>query len=252
MITIDPNNICYVFDVDGTLTKPREKMNPKFAKEFSLWMDNKQCFIATGSDFIKLKHQIPENILKKFNAAFCCMGNEVRDTSNDSILSKSKFLIPDELNEDLAEILQNSPFPSRTGNHLEFRTGMLNFSIVGRNANKDERKEYNSWDSQSEERKNIASFINKKYPTLEASIGGSISIDIIEHGCDKGQVVHALENNGATKIVFIGDKCFPGGNDYGIVRELEKSSLAYEWYNVSGIEDTLNLIRINKVFQGGK
>ena len=156
------------------------------------------------------------------------------------------------MNEDLAEILQNSPFPNRTGNHLEFRTGMLNFSIVGRNANKDERKEYNSWDSQSEERKNIASFINKKYPTLEASIGGSISIDIIEHGCDKGQVVHALENNGATKIVFIGDKCLPGGNDYGIVRELEKSSLAYEWYNVSGVEDTLNLIRINKVFQGGK
>jgi len=61
-----------------------------------------------------------------------------------------------------------------------------------------------------------------------------------------------LENAGATKVVFVGDRCNPGGNDYGIIRELQKSDLAFEWYNVAGPADTLRLLRTNKVFDGGK
>ena len=33
---IDANKICYIFDVDGTLTEPREKISTTFAKEFNL------------------------------------------------------------------------------------------------------------------------------------------------------------------------------------------------------------------------
>jgi hydroxymethylpyrimidine pyrophosphatase-like HAD family hydrolase len=129
---------------------------------------------------------------------------------------------------------------------------MINFSTVGRNADFEQRKTYNLWDQTERERETIAEFINENYPTLNATVGGSISIDIIEEGCDKGQVVHYLENAGATKIVFVGDKCYPGGNDHGIIRELQKSNLAFEWYNVDGPEETLRLLRTNKVFDGGK
>jgi len=129
---------------------------------------------------------------------------------------------------------------------------MVNFSIVGRRADVAERISYNRWDSTSREREKIVNFINKNYPTLNASIGGEISIDIIQEGCDKGQVVHMLENAEAKKIVFVGDRCFPGGNDWGIIRELKKTSIAFEWYRVSGPKDTLSLLRTNKVFDGGK
>lgn len=251
MITVDPNKICYVFDVDGTLTQPREQISDSLANEFLLWSTNKQCFIATGSDFEKTKQQVPWDILDCFESIFCCMGNEVRNNLG-SIIHKSDFIIPDCLDRDLAEILQNSKCPIKTGNHIEFRTGMINFSTVGRNADFEQRKTYNLWDQDEREREKIASFINEKYPTLNATVGGSISIDIIEEGCDKGQIVHYLENAGATKVVFVGDKCFPGGNDYGIVRELEKSNLAFEWYNVHSPEETLALLRTNKVFDGGK
>ena len=251
MITIEPNKICYIFDVDGTLTEPRQQMADSFANEFLLWSLQKQCFIATGSDFDKTKQQVPWDVLDCFKNIFCCMGNEIRN-SIGQVLKKSEFVIPDLLNEDLKIILQNSKCPIKTGTHIEFRTGMINFSTVGRNADFEQRKLYNLWDNQHNERQEIVDYINKKYPTLNASVGGTISIDIIEEGCDKGQIVHYLENSGATKIVFVGDKCYPGGNDYGIIRELEKSDLAFEWYNVEGPKDTIRLLRTNKVFDGGK
>ena len=179
------------------------------------------------------------------------MGNEVRD-NNGKILEKSHFIIPEELDTDLQNILKNSKYHKKVGNHIEFRTGMVNFSILGRRATLKQRKEYNLWDQKNLERKQIAEFINKNYPTLNASVGGSISIDIIEEGRDKGQIVNWLENQGAHKIVFVGDKCFPGGNDWGIIRELKKSNLAFEWYQVNGPHETLALLRTNKVFDGGK
>tara|TARA_B100000085_G_scaffold235775_1_gene224152 strand:- start:4181 stop:4936 length:756 start_codon:yes stop_codon:yes gene_type:complete len=251
MITVEPNKICYIFDVDGTLTEPRVKVKNSFAKEFVAWAKNKQLFISSGSDYDKISEQITKEMLATFKNLFCCMGNEVRGEKG-KVISKSQFIIPDELNDDLSQILQNSAFSYRTGNHLEFRTGMLNFSIVGRNATSTQREEYLKWDTFHKERSKIADFINRKYPTLEASVGGSISIDIIELGCDKGQTIHFLENAGAKKVVFVGDRCYPGGNDYGIIRELKKSNLAFEWYQVENPQETLALLRTNKVFDGGK
>lgn len=251
MITVEPNNVCYIFDVDGTLTEPRKKMDPSFANEFLSWMKDKQCFLASGSDYNKIREQVPWDILDEFKNLFCCMGNEVRG-DHGKVLSKSNFVIPDTLNDELGRILENSPYPVKTGKHLEFRIGMVNFSIVGRNANFAQRAAYNEWDTKTGERDSIANFINNNYPTLNASVGGSISIDILEEGCDKGQVIHHLTNAGASKVVFVGDRCYPGGNDWGIIRELKKSDLAFEWYQVENPQETLALIRVNKVFDGGK
>jgi len=248
---IDPNKICYIFDVDGTLTIPRVRMDPSFAVDFLGWAESKQLFIATGSDFEKTEQQLPREILSCFQRIFCCMGNEVRNGEGISI-EKSKFAIPEELDKTLQTILKDSLYPNRTGNHIEFRTGMVNFSIVGRNATPEERSHYNEWDNLNQERIEIADFVNKMYPTLNASVGGSISIDIIEKGKDKGQVISYLEKAGAAKVVFVGDKCFPGGNDFGIIRELKRSDLAFEWYQVDSPKETLSLLRTNKVFSVSK
>ena len=161
------------------------------------------------------------------------MGNEVR-ASNGETLFQRDINIPPDLIEDLVRKMQISKYKIRTGNHIEIRTGMINFSIVGRNANDAERKHYNIWDSENKERKYIANQINEYYKDLDASVGGSISIDIIEKGKDKGQIVQPLVDLGYKKIIFYGDKCLPGGNDYGIVRELEKQKIDISWHNVKG------------------
>ena len=90
MITIEPNKVCYLLDVDGTLTEHRQQISDSFANEFILWSMQKQCFIATGSDFEKTKQQVPWDILDCFENIFCCMGNEVRNNLGQ-ILKKSDF-----------------------------------------------------------------------------------------------------------------------------------------------------------------
>ena len=93
------------------------------------------------------------------------MGNETRSPSG-LIIEKSEFVIPDDLDCDLTKVLESSSYLNKTGNHIEFRTGMINFSTVGRNATKPERTHYNEWDQIMKEREKIVDFINKKYPTL--------------------------------------------------------------------------------------
>ena len=246
---IDPNKVCYIFDVDGTLTEPRQSILEEHKNIFTEWAKGKQCFISTGSDFVKVREQLDQETLDCFKLIYCCMGNETRK-SDGFIVRKNNFLVPDELNRDLEDFIRHSLYEHRTGRHFEIRTGMLNFSIVGRNATPEQRKEYYEWDKFVNERHKMANFINDKFPDLEASVGGSISIDIIQKGCDKGQVVHNLISQGAEKIVFVGDRCFPGGNDYGIIRELKETNIVYEWYNVTSPNETYRLIKENKVFGG--
>ena len=48
-------NKCFLFDVDGTLTEPRQRMTEEFALFFSDWMEGKDVFLVSGSDFPKIK-----------------------------------------------------------------------------------------------------------------------------------------------------------------------------------------------------
>ena len=46
---------CYIFDVDGTLTEPRQHIDADFAREFIKWAyerhrEDDHIYIATGSD----------------------------------------------------------------------------------------------------------------------------------------------------------------------------------------------------------
>ena len=63
---IDSNKTCFVFDVDGTLSEPRQKVKQDHKDFFINWAKDKQCFIATGSDFTKVREQIDIDMLNYF------------------------------------------------------------------------------------------------------------------------------------------------------------------------------------------
>jgi len=230
------------------LTRPRERMSQDFEFIFKDWARTREVVLATGSDYSKTVQQVPQEVLDLCNLVFCCMGNEVRN-SDGVLIDKNTFDIPCELEEELKRFLDNSEYPEKVGRHLEYRTGMVNFSVVGRNANHEQRKRYNLWDKVNKERLKISGYINANYKEIESSVGGSISIDIIHRGSDKGQVISYLNNLKVQRVVFVGDRCFPGGNDYGIVREMESSDLVYEWFNVQSVQETMDLILNDPVFK---
>ena len=60
--------------------------------------------------------------------------------------------------------------------------------------------------------------VETTFPHLEASIGGQISIDIYPKGKNKSQILDDVKGD----ITFFGDRCELGGNDYPIVRMLDR------------------------------
>ena len=239
----------YLFDVDGTLTPPRQPMDENFVEEFLEWINDgdRPVCLVTGSDMEKVKEQIPEDILHACKGSFTCMANQY--WVRNKLVYQVSFLPSRKLITDLEIYLeQGSEYHDRTGNHIEVRPGMINFSVVGRDANQKQRKEYNQWDEHHKEREDIVEYVTQAYPHLEASIGGSISVDIYPIGNDKSQAIKYLCVDAPdANFIFVGDRTEPGGNDHAIVEELEE----YEdslWFKVGDWEDTRQLIRENEAF----
>jgi len=233
----------FVFDVDGTLTPSRDKIDPTFEQFFLEFCDKNAVYLVTGSDFDKTREQLGREILTKVQGYFLCSGNEFYRRSITlrgynlevfhELVYRNDFELDPVEKHFLEEELKWSGFSVRTGNHIEKRTGAVNFSIVGRNANKQERLAYVIWDINTNEREAIATRISKAFPRLECVSGGETGIDIYLKGMNKSQVKHHVKG----EIVFFGDKGEPGGNDYPL------AILADKYYNVKSWEETEYILR---------
>ena len=210
----------YLFDVDGTLTPSRGVINSEFKKWFINFASIHNVVLVTGSDRDKTIEQLGNSIYNKCKRVYNCSGNDVYE--KDTQIKFNDWKLPIEVKQWLNFKLEHSPFTLRTGLHFENRTGMVNFSIVGRNANTQERKEYYEYDSKENERIKIAEAFNKKYPDLNAKVGGETGLDIFPVGCDKGQV---LKDYDIDTVKFFGDRCDPQGNDYPISKLLKPTSV---------------------------
>lgn len=230
--------IQHIFDVDGTLTPARQPMVAEFAEFFIDFCAANNVYLCSGSDIDKIKEQIPKRVMLLLRGIFPCAGNQYWE--KDELESEETFDPSRELVEDLFAILEISVFPFRRGNHLENRPGMLNFSTVGRNCSLKDRQAYKEWDALYGERLKVVKFLSRKYPQLDFSIGGQISIDICPKGKDKGQIIRKLKQMKENQtIYYYGDRLFEGGNDFAVKRELEDADKAFP---VKDYKDTQKLL----------
>ena len=216
------SNRVFVFDVDGTLTPARETIDPDFESWFYEFCQNNDVYLVSGSDRPKTLEQLGHRVYDSCSGVYQCNGNEhwYRNRRVKSNGWKPSY----ELKHFLENKQHHSKYPFKTGNHLELRTGMINFSTVGRDANQKQRAAYYEWDNKHKEREAIADEINRKFKDLNASIGGHISIDIYPKGADKSQVANDLKQV-YDEILFFGDKTQFGGNDYAIALVIELAKL---------------------------
>ena len=220
----------FIFDVDGTLTPSRQTINPEFKTFFKSFITHNKVWLVTGSDYAKTVEQLGEDICESVESCYNCSGNDVYKKGKN-IASKS-FDAPKELYNLMNGWLQASSFPLRTGNHIEERTGTINFSVVGRNCTLGERKLYIKHDLQNKERESIAFQINLEFPDITATIGGETGIDIYRKGGDKSQILEDFNKN--DKIYFFGDKIVEGGNDWPLAVKLDTKRC----FNVKDYRDT--------------
>ncbi|KAH8067408.1 phosphomannomutase [Aureococcus anophagefferens] len=108
--------------------------------------------------------------------------------------------------------------PVKRGTFIEFRTGMLNISPVGRNCSREERNAFEAYDLKAGVRKAMVAAMQAEFAHLNLtfSIGGQISFDVFPKGWDKTFCLKFLEPGLFDEVHFFGDKTFEGGNDFEI------------------------------------
>ncbi|VDP20460.1 unnamed protein product [Soboliphyme baturini] len=216
--------IC-LFDVDGTLTKPRQVRTPMIECLEQVRCRGIPLAVVGGSDMPKILEQLDCNIHnEKFSYIF---------SENGLVSYRGKDMLPVKtIQDEIGEVklqkfinyclsyMSNLELPCKRGNFVEFRKGMLNISPIGRSCSQKEREEFVAYDEAHRIRSTFVEDMKHKFPleeySLQFSIGGQISIDVFPVGWDKRFCLQYLINDGYSEIYFFGDKTEKGGNDYEI------------------------------------
>jgi phosphomannomutase len=230
-----------VFDVDGTLTPPRSAMDETMAHAMRRLIAASTIYLVTGSDRAKLEAQAPADILESVAGVFCCSGNEI--WRGKRLVMEMRHVFPRELTKLAAGLLEASPYPVRTGRHIEERTGSLNISVVGRNASLSQRRDYQRHDRMAHERDRLIAAIEAQFPEYECNRGGQISIDIAPRGWNKARVFKEVRARAPNALVhFFGDTINEGGNDLPLAQALIADGPQHVINAVKDWRETLQII----------
>ena len=224
----------FIFDVDGTLTPSRRGMNAEFQNFFLDFCYANDVYLITGSDYAKTLEQVGPDVCEAVTRIYNCNGNDVWEKGVN--IRTNEWTLPEDAHEWLSVQLTESTYRTRAGLHFEHRPGLVNFSIVGRNATKEQRAEYVVHDELSDERNTIANAFNLKFPDLQATVGGETGIDIAPLGGDKSQIVQDFDP-WEDELHFFGDAMHPQGNDYPLKKIIIDNDLG-TCYNIKQYNDT--------------
>ena len=232
-----------LFDIDNTLTPPREPLLPEMAEVLNHL--SAPFHVAAGSDLPLVKDQFLEPLFKfgfrgRFDAFLSNGAIHYRCdyTETMSVKVVSEFNIRRYLGEDdyafliavLKQTLEDLEFQlppnlKVLGERIIDRGSMINFAPIGRITQETHRslanrKAFVQFDSASGYRqrllnhlkKGLANLIEKRELTI--TLGGQTSFDIGIAGKDKTNSVRTLVSEGYEKVIFFGDALFEGGNDH--------------------------------------
>ena len=226
----------YIFDVDGTITPSRQKIEHEFWAPFLIFCRHHDVYLVTGSDRQKTLEQLGLDICYTAKRVYNCSGCDVYE--KDKNVYKDTWKPSDEVKQFLQDELDYSQFMIRTDPHIEERPGCINFSILGRGANWTEREVYKEWDKDEHERVSIARRFNERFPDLYATVGGQTGLDIAPFGRDKSQILRDFNED--DELHFFGDRMDEGGNDYTLAEAVkERGGKAY---HVKDYKDTWEIL----------
>ncbi|XP_057374303.2 uncharacterized protein LOC130695198 [Daphnia carinata] len=237
--------IC-LFDVDGTLTMPRQKILPT-TEEFLL---SKVKPVVTmglvgGSDLTKIAEQMGgADVIKKYDYVFA--ENGLIAYKNGDLIGKMS--IQEHVGEEKLQKFINSALsymsklilPVKRGTFIEFRDGLVNVCPVGRSCSQAERDEFAAYDKVHKIRESFVKHLQAEFPDfgLVFSIGGQISFDVFPKGWDKTYALRFVGEDGYKEIHFFGDKTAPGGNDHEIYEDPRTIG-----HKVSSPEETIEQLK---------
>ncbi|KAH8873958.1 Phosphomannomutase 2 isoform 1 [Schistosoma japonicum] len=142
--------IC-LFDVDGTLTKPRNTITDHMLQFLIKLSSYVPLAVVSGSDFQKVSSQISPSAAEKFPFIFSENGLVVHSygekISSTNIVEHVGEDILQRLINFCLQYMSNLWLPRKRGNFIEFRDGLINICPVGRSCTQEERDEFADYDA---------------------------------------------------------------------------------------------------------
>ncbi|XP_010273123.1 PREDICTED: phosphomannomutase-like [Nelumbo nucifera] len=169
-----------LFDVDGTLTAPRKVATPNMLEFTQKLREVVTVGVVGGSDLAKISEQLGRTVIMIMIMSSLKMALS-HTQSLKSFLGEEKLK---EFIDFTLHYIADLDIPIKRGTFIEFRSGMLNVSPIGRNCSQEERDEFEKYD--------------KVFP----------------NGWDKTYCLRYLDD--FLEIHFFGDKTYKVGNDYEI------------------------------------
>ncbi len=252
-----------LFDMDGTLTAPRQKIEKNIEEALISLSHLTKIGIVTGSNFDYVMQQCKSLFQRNedFSNFFIlpCNGTQLYvwdkkewETGNwrkvfslnmrEHLGEKKYRKLIFTLLEKMYMVQMTNPFKFPvTGHFISFRDSLINWCPPGRNATPEDREEFVKYDEKHGLRKKTLDLFNRTelVKDLCFSLGGSTSIDVYPCGWDKTYALTSFENY---ETWFIGDRCSdPAGNDkplYDKIRETHPDRA----FEVKSTTDTLQII----------
>lgn len=233
----------FLFDVDGTLTESRQKIEQKVVDMLRELHSHPDCVLGLvgGSDYKKIVEQVQHPEL--FTYMFCENGT-VGYKDNKMFYEESivKFLGEDKLKRFVNYCLKyiaDLDIPKKRGTFVELRKGLINVSPIGRNCSLEDRYDFIDYDNKNGVLKTFQAHLIKEFSDydMKFAIGGQTSVDCFPKAWDKTNCLKHLEGL-FKEILFFGDRIDEGGNDYEIYRDKRVKGHA-----VKDPDDTIRIVK---------
>jgi phosphomannomutase len=245
-----------VFDLDGTLTQTKSNLETPVRNALIDLLKEKKVAVIGGGRYKQFQRQFirlfkcPPRLLPHLfifpttATSFYRYQNGWNKVYSFTLSKKDKDLIKKAFKETLEEI--NYIRPKRVyGKVLEDRGSQFTFSALGQDVvaklGKAGVRLKEEWTRRNTPLKlKIAKMVQKRLPHLEVRASGFTSIDVTKKGIDKEYGIKQIKKHlhiPISKMLFVGDAIFPGGNDYAIVKT------GIDYIKVNGPKDTEKIIR---------
>lgn len=258
---MDSSKRIFLFDLDGTLTEARKPANVSLGPVLRDLTKIAKIIIVSGSDYDFIDEQLkniwcylpcteidlmPCNGTKKYVWNKAGFGSSYK---LDKELSMRNHLGADAYHTLVSYIVKRqgkffekfNVSKACSGRFVSYRGSMINWSPMGRDGDDTSRQDFIEHDKKTNYRtkeiQKMKKFVEKHGIPVKISYGGDTSFDIFPSGWDKTLALEGIENS---ELVFLGDRCEPGGNDFEIFEKVKQ--LGGVSHHVKSPEETMSIL----------
>jgi phosphomannomutase len=212
-----------IFDLDGTLAESKSGIDSETAQLLDYLLGLVKVAVISGGAWQQFEDQVLAHLsrderlknlylLPTCGTRFYRYGNDWELLYAEDFTAAERAKILDALQRTIARAGER---PDRVwGEIIEDRGSQITFSALGQLAPLEEKQK---WDPDFAKRKRMAAALEMLIPEFSVHLGGATSIDVTQHGIDKGYGIRKLRDVLRIEIhdmIYIGDALFPGGNDF--------------------------------------